>query len=63
MSLFVLDTDTLTLLQHRHSKVCERAARRAADTAVTVLTVEEQLSGWYALLRKAKKPGQIVHAY
>jgi len=63
MSMFVLDTDTLTLLQRRNPKVCDRAAKHASDTAITVLTVEEQLSGWYGLLRKAKKPNQLIQAY
>ena len=63
MSLFVLDTDTLTLLQRRNPLVCERAAAHATETAITVLTVEEQLSGWYGLLRKAKKPDRLVEAY
>jgi tRNA(fMet)-specific endonuclease VapC len=63
MSLFVLDTDTLTLLQRRVPAVCERAAVHANETAITVLTVEEQLSGWYALLRKVKKPDRLVEAY
>src|SRR5438445_5334363 len=63
MSLFVLDTDTLTLLQRRNPVVCERAATHATETAITVLTVEEQLSGWYGLLRKARKPDQFVVAY
>lgn len=63
MSLFVLDTDTLTLLQRRIPIVCERAAAHATETAITVLTVEEQLSGWYGLLRKAKKPEKLIEAY
>ena len=63
MSLFVLDTDTLTLLQRRIPIVCERAAAHATETAITVLTVEEQLSGWYGLLRKAKKPARLIEAY
>jgi tRNA(fMet)-specific endonuclease VapC len=63
MSIFVLDTDTLTLLQRRMPTVCERAAAHATETAITILTVEEQLSGWYALLRKAKKPDKIIQAY
>lgn len=63
MSLFVLDTDTLTLLQRRVPIVCERAAVHASECAITVLTVEEQLSGWYALLRKAKRPDQLIEAY
>lgn len=64
MSLHVLDTDTLTLLQQGHSEVCARAqASPPADLAVTVLTVEEQLSGWYTELRKAKSPERLAWAY
>jgi tRNA(fMet)-specific endonuclease VapC len=63
MSLFVLDTDTLTLLQRGNPIVRERAEHHATETAITVLTVEEQLSGWYGLLRKAKKPAQLIEVY
>lgn len=63
MSRFVLDTDTLTLFQRRVPVVCERVKIHLAETAITVLTVEEQLSGWYGLLRKARKPEQLIRAY
>ena len=33
------------------------------DLAVTVITVEEQLSGWYRLVRQAKSPKDLAHAY
>jgi tRNA(fMet)-specific endonuclease VapC len=46
MSLWVLDTDTLTLLQHNHPAVCRHAGQHAPqELAITVITVEEQLSG------------------
>jgi tRNA(fMet)-specific endonuclease VapC len=64
MSLHVLDTDTLSLLQEGHPKVCQRAAvLPAEDVALTVLTVEEQLSGWYTELRRAKSPERLAWAY
>jgi tRNA(fMet)-specific endonuclease VapC len=64
MSLYVLDTDTLTLHQEGHAKVRERAgAVPPAEIAVSVLSVEEQLSGWYTQLRQAKKPDRLVWAY
>ena len=64
MSLFVLDTDTLTLLEEAHPVVCVRVRSvRASDLAVTVVTVEEKLTGWYTLIRRAKKPEQFIHAY
>jgi tRNA(fMet)-specific endonuclease VapC len=64
MSLFVLDTDILTLFQRNHATVTARVAELSThDFAVSVVTVEEQLSGWYAQLRKAKGPEKLAWAY
>jgi tRNA(fMet)-specific endonuclease VapC len=64
MSLFVLDTDTISLYQHDHPAVCARVrSHPLSELAITVLTVEEQLSGWYNELRKAKKPAALAAVY
>jgi tRNA(fMet)-specific endonuclease VapC len=64
MSLFFLDTDMLTLLEEAHPIVAERVrACPPEELAVTVVTVEEKLSGWYTLIRRAKKPEQFIHGY
>ena len=64
MTLHVLDTDTLVLFQEGHALVCARVLSRPLDElATTAITVEEELSGWYTLLRRAKGPGQLAHAY
>lgn len=64
MSVFVLDTDILSLYQEGHATVCGHVVANATSTlAITVLSVEEQLSGWYTYLRKAAKPDQIAMAY
>jgi tRNA(fMet)-specific endonuclease VapC len=64
MSLYVLDTDMLTLLEDGHPAVSRRfLEQRPEDLAITVLTVEEQLSGWYTEVRKAKRPGRLAWAY
>jgi tRNA(fMet)-specific endonuclease VapC len=64
MSLHVLDTDILTLLPDGHAKVLARVtAHRADEIAVTVLSVEEQLSGWYRRLRRAKLPAELAKVY
>jgi hypothetical protein len=48
MSLFVLDTDTLVLFQEGHGAVCRRVlSHPMEELAISVITVEEQLSGWY----------------
>lgn len=64
MSLYVLDTDTLTLLQDGHMGVTQRFnSHPLSEMAITVISVEEQLSGWYTRLRRAKKRHQIVQVY
>ncbi len=63
MNLYVLDTDTLTLFQEGHPMVRERAGVvPTAEITITVLSVEEQLSGWYTQLRQAKKPDRLAWA-
>ena len=64
MSLLVLDTDILTLFQKGHPTVLARVAEHSSDqVAVSVVTVEEQLSGWYAQLRKGKGAEKLAWAY
>ncbi len=64
MSLYVLDTDTFSLYQRGHSNLDQRIdAHPLKDLAITVVTVEEQLSGWYTLLRQSRTPDQEVQAY
>lgn len=59
MSLYILDTDTLTLLQEGHPAIRNRVAACAVDElAITVISVEEQLSGW-----RAKKPEELTKVY
>jgi tRNA(fMet)-specific endonuclease VapC len=64
MSRYLLDTDTVTLYQFGHPGVVERVlAHQGSDLHVAVITVEEQLTGWYTKLRKAKKRDQLARAY
>src|SRR5690242_21119656 len=64
MTLYVLDTDTLQLFQDGHPQVVARVRAVApGERAVSVITVEEQLSGWYTQLRQAKQPERLAWAY
>jgi tRNA(fMet)-specific endonuclease VapC len=64
MRLYLLDTDTLTLFQHGHPIVTRRcAARPPGELATTVISLEELISGWYTMLRQAKRPDQLALAY
>jgi tRNA(fMet)-specific endonuclease VapC len=62
--LFVLDTDVLSLFQRGHAAVLRNViAHRGQKLAITVITVEEQLSGRYALLRRAKDRAKRAMVY
>ena len=64
MIRYVLDTDMLTLLRNGHAAVSRNVAAHPLDElAVTVITVEEVLAGWYSRLRQAKRPDQLARAY
>ena len=47
-----------------HPRVASRCAARCPDElAITVITLEEQLSGRFSLIRKAKSPDDLSQAY
>lgn len=55
MSLYILDTDHVTLHQRNHPQVIARVQRVASEElATTVVTVEEQMRGRLAQLRQPK---------
>lgn len=55
MSLYLLDTDHISLYQRGHPRVLQRILSHVQDQlAVTVITVEEQLGGWQQALRRAR---------
>lgn len=64
MSLFLLDTDHLTLYQMGHPQVLQNIARRLTDQlAISVITVEEQLTGWQRALHQAKDDARREQVY
>lgn len=64
MTLHILDTDTLSLLQDGHPAVTARVAACAPnELAIAVVSIEEQLSGWYRMLRRARKPEELAKVY
>ena len=64
VSLFLLDTDHLTLYQMGHPQVLQHVARHLTDQlAISVITVEEQLTGWQRALYQAKDDGRREQVY
>src|SRR5262245_18584859 len=61
---YVLDTDIQTLYQRGNANVVRNVQSRPQDElAVTIISIEEQLSGWYTELRQAKKIDRLAQAY
>lgn len=67
MPIFVLDTDHLSLFQRNHPRVCEQVIQVLESTpeaiATTIVSVEEQLAGRLAQIKKAQSPEELVYAY
>ena len=59
MSRFLLDTDTLTLLQRGHAVVTTRVnAQAATDVNLSAITIQEQTEGWLNAVARARTPQQ-----
>ncbi len=64
MSLFLLDTDHLSLYQMGHPQVVKNVLLHLTDRlALAVITVEEQLSGWQRALHQARDDARRAEVY
>jgi len=64
MSLYVLDTDHLTLLHYGHADVVAHLeSTPEEEPAITIVSVEEQLRAWFTQVRKAHDAAQLARAY
>lgn len=64
MTRFLLDTDTLSLFRRGDPEIIQRLRiTRPEEIAITVISVEEQLTGWYDQIRRLTVPVQRAIAY
>jgi tRNA(fMet)-specific endonuclease VapC len=64
MSRFLLDTDTLSLLQQGHAVVLQQVnSHPVADSSFSAITLQEQMRGFEARLSRARNHQQTAHAY
>ena len=64
MTLYILDSDHLSLYQRGHKPLGKRLLTVPPDQiAITVISVEELIRGRLAQIRKATKPQERVYAY
>ncbi len=64
MSLWILDTDHVSLFQQRHPIITRRInAVNYDEIAVTIITVEEQFYGRLNRIRRANSAEKLIVAY
>src|SRR5690349_4483332 len=64
MSGYLLDTDTITLAQFGHATVVANlASHSAADIALPVIGLQEQMPGWLSRLARLTSPSQLGDWY
>jgi tRNA(fMet)-specific endonuclease VapC len=64
MSLYILDTDIFSLYQNTHPRVLTKIVQHLSDRlAVSVITLEEQVSGWQRALRRARSAAHEENAF
>jgi tRNA(fMet)-specific endonuclease VapC len=62
--MFILDTDHISLFQRYDAAVSARVlSTPAVELATTVITVEEQLRGRLAQVRRARSDAEVVRTY
>jgi tRNA(fMet)-specific endonuclease VapC len=60
--MFVLDTDTLSLLLRGHPRVTERVAQAAEEVVITLVARVEILQGRFASVLKAENGDRLLQA-
>jgi tRNA(fMet)-specific endonuclease VapC len=63
MSLWILDTDHVSLLLKRNPQVSLWAVELGVDVAITVITVQELFNGWIVRINDAKDTEDLVRLY
>lgn len=64
MTLYVLDTDHISLFQKSHPRVVSHVqATDSQNLAVTIISGEEQLRGWFNAIRQANSGERLQWAY
>ena len=64
MSLFLLDTDTLTLAEQGHIAVLKQVnSRSISEIALSAISVQEQMLGFLAAVNRARDQKDLAKAY
>jgi tRNA(fMet)-specific endonuclease VapC len=63
MSLWLLDTDHVSLLLGEHPQTSRRVALVGAAVAISIVTVQEVFNGWVVRINNARSVEEVVELY
>ena len=63
MSLWLLDTDHVSLLLERHPQVSRRVAEVGSEVVISIVTVQELFNGWVVRINNAQEVDDVVRLY
>ncbi len=63
MSLWILDTDHVSLALQEHPLVTARIKQRDSEVAITVITAQELFNGWVVRINDPRLAGELVPLY
>ena len=63
MSLWILDTDHVSLFLAGNKSVIAQVAKHSNDVVITVITVQELFNGWNRKLNDPKEANNLSHLY
>jgi tRNA(fMet)-specific endonuclease VapC len=63
MSLWVLDTDCVSLFLEGNVAIADQAASKFPDVAITIITVQEIFNGWAGRINDKSQSHQLVYLY
>lgn len=63
MSLWILDTDCVSLFVEGNPLICKQAADKFPDVAITIITVQEIFNGWAGRINDPSQAHQLVWLY
>jgi tRNA(fMet)-specific endonuclease VapC len=63
MSLWLLDTDHVSLLLERHPQISRQVASVGAEVVISIVTVQELFNGWVVRINSARDVEDVVRLY
>jgi tRNA(fMet)-specific endonuclease VapC len=63
MSLWILDTDTASLLLWKNPNVTQKVQAAGADVAISIVTAQELFNGWVVRINSAKTADDLIRWY